>query len=173
MFNLSKTSANSMLIIICLVISTGCLAAGYVLVGYWQTFLIFPLLLILWLLTYKQSSYLSASTCLIGYVILAAVGILLDIPISLMVIACVIALAGWELMLFSQSNKGNLPDNSDVLRKRYHLNSLALTVSAGLTLALISANISLRIPFVVIVSLVLLFVGCLVYAVQNVVKKKY
>jgi hypothetical protein len=173
MVKLPKIDSYSMLIIASLVISTGCLTAGYVLTGYWHVFLIFPLLLILWLLTYKQSMYLSASIFLIGFVILAALGILLNIQVGLMTIACVTALVCWELLLFDQSNAGNSLDKSNFLREKYHLTSLALTASAGLILMLMSANISLHIPFFGVVFLVLTFLGCLIYGMQFVARKKH
>lgn len=173
MDKLSKINAYSLLIIACLTISTGCLTVRYIFAGYWQIVMLFPLLLIFWLLIHKRSIYLSASIFLIGYVILAAVGIMLEFPVGLMVIACVAAMVSWELLLFDQSNAGTSLDKSNFLREKYHLTSLALTASVGLTVALISANVSLRIPFVVVVFLVLIFMGCLIYGVQFVAKKKY
>jgi hypothetical protein len=173
MDKLLKMNAYSMLIVAGLVISSGCLAVGYIFAGYWQIVLLFPILLVLWLLTYRQSIFLSASIFLISYVTLAAVGVLLEFPIGLMIVTCVISLFSWELMLFNKSNAGNLPDNSDYSRKKYHLNSFALTVSVGLTLAFISANISLNTPFIVIVFLVLISIGCLFYGLQFVVKRKH
>jgi hypothetical protein len=104
-------------------------------------------------------------------VISAALGVLLDFPVGLMTIVCVAALVSWELLLFDQSDLGNSLDNNNLLREKYHLKSLALTASVGLILALISANISLRIPFVVVVLLILFFMGCLIYGVQIYFKK--
>lgn len=173
MAKLSKVNVYLVLIILCLTIATGCLTAGYIFAGYWQIVLLLPILLILWLLANKQSIYLSASIFLLGYVILAAVGILLDFSVGLMVFACVAALASWELLLFDQSNIDNLPDNSDFLRKKYHLTSLVIAISVGLILAIISANINLHIPFAIISLLVLVSMGCLIYSVQFVVGKKY
>lgn len=172
MDKLSKINTYSMLLITCLVISTGCLGASYMLAGYWQILLAFSLLLILWLLNYKQSKYLSASVFLSGYVILAAVGIMLDFSVSLMIVACVFALVSWDLLQFVQSDAGNLLDTSIMSREKYHLNSLALAASLGLIMALISANINLRIPFVVIVFLALIATGCFIYGVQFVARRK-
>jgi hypothetical protein len=50
---------------------------------------------------------------------------------------------------------------------------MSLTATVGLILALISANVSLRIPFIVVIILVLIFIGCLIYGVQFVVKKDH
>lgn len=173
MAKLSKINSYSLLIIACLTISAGCLTVGYIFSGIWQMVLIFPLLLALWLLTYKQSIYLSASILLIGYLILAALGILLGFPVGLMTIACVTALISWELLLFDQSNAEKWPDKSNSLREKYHLKSIALTASVGLILALISANVRLRLPFIVVVFFVLIFMGCLIYGVLFVVKKNH
>jgi hypothetical protein len=173
MAKLSKIYTYPILIIACLTISTGCLTVGYIFAGIWQMVLLFPILLILWLLTYKQSIYLSASIFLIGFVTLATLGILLDFPVGLMTIACVTALISWELLLFDQSNVENSPDKSNSLREKYHLKSMSLTATVGLILALISANVSLRIPFIVVIILVLIFIGCLIYGVQFVVKKDH
>jgi hypothetical protein len=173
MAKLSKNNAYSMLFIACLTISTGCLTVGYIFAGIWQIVLLFPLLLILWLLTYKQSTYLSASIFLIGFVIIAALGILLDFSVILMIFGCVTALVSWELFQFAQNNMGNSLDKNNFLREKYHLTSLVLTASLGLILALMSANVSLRIPFIVVGFLVLIFMGCLIYGIQFVVRKKY
>ena len=162
-----------MLIIISLLISTGCLAAGYILFGYWLIFLVFPLMLIAWLLTYKRSIYLAASILLSGYVTLAAIGITLDLSPVLMIIAPTTALVSWDLLQFDQGSSGNLFYKSNLLREKHHLSSLALATSTGLILALLSANINLHIPFVVVVFLVLLTMGCLMYGAQFVVKKNH
>jgi hypothetical protein len=162
-----------MLIITCLAISSGCLATGYIVSGYWLIFLAFPLMLIAWLLTYKRSMYLSASILLSGYVILASVGIIAELSSALMVIACTTALASWDLLQIDQSASGYSPGKTNGLLEKNHLNSLALAASAGLILSLISANITLQFPFVVIAILVSVAMGFLFYGVQFVVKKKY
>jgi len=173
MAKLSRINIYSMLMVACITISAGCLTVGYIVAGIWQIVLLLPLLLAVWLLTSKRSIYLSASILLIGFVILAALGILLDFPVGLMTVACVSALVGWELLLFDKNSMGNSLDKNSSLREKYHLTSLAFTASMGLILALISANISLYIPFIVVIFLVLIFMGCLIYGVQFALKKKY
>ena len=165
-------SHSTVIIITCLAISSGCLAAGYILAGYWLIFLAFPLLLIAWLLTYKRSTYLSASILLSGYVILASVGIMTELSTVLMVIACTTALASWDLLQIDQSASRYSPDKTNGLLEKYHLNSLALAISTGLILSLTSANISLQFPFVLIAFLVLVAVGSLIYSMQYIVNKK-
>jgi hypothetical protein len=164
--------SHSVLILTCLVISSGCLVTGYILSGYWQIFLAFPLMLIAWLLTYKRSTYLSASILLSGYVILASIGIIAELSSTLMIIACTTALISWELLQDNQSASGYPPGETNGALKKYHLNSLALAASAGLTLALIGANITLQSPFVLTAILVLLALGSLIYSMQYIVNKK-
>ena len=159
-------------IIICLVISSGCLAAGYVLSGYWLIFLAFTILLVAWLLTYQRSTFLSASILLSGYVILAAVGIIGGLSTALMLIACTAALVSWDLLQMDQSASGYPPGKTSGALEKYHLNSLALAASIGLTLSLVSANLSLQFPFVVIVFLVLIAAGSLIYTMQYIVNKR-
>ena len=165
-------SHSTLPIITCLAISSGCLAAGYILAGYWLIFLAFPLMSIAWLLTYKRSTFLSASILLSAYVILAAVGIIAELSSTLMVIACTVALASWDLLQVDQSASGYSPGKTNGVLEKYHLNSLALAVSTGLILSLISANISLQFPFVLIAILVLLAAGSLIYNMQYIVNKR-
>ena len=162
----------SMLIVTCLLISSGCLAAGYILSGYWLILLAFPLMLIAWLLTYKRSMYGSASILLSGYVILASVGIIAEVSTALMIIACTTALVSWDLLQVNQSASGYPPGKTNGLLEKSHLNSLALAASAGLILSLLSANIKLQFPFVVIAFLVLTALGSLIYSMQYIVNKK-
>lgn len=164
--------SHSTLILTCLAISSGCLAAGYILAGYWLIFLAFPLMLIAWLLTYKRSTYLSASILLSGNVILASVGIIADLSSALMVIACTTALVSWDLLQLDQSASGYPLGKKNGALEKYHLNSLALAASTGLILSLISANISLQFPFVLIAILVLLAAGSLIYSMQYIVNKR-
>jgi hypothetical protein len=167
-----KSHSTLLIIIACLAISSGCLAAGYILAGYWLIFLAFPLMSIAWLLTYKRSTYLSASILLSGYVILASVGIIAKLSSALMVIACTAALASWDLLQIDQSASRYSPGKTNGLLEKYHLNSLALAASTGLILSLISANISLQFPFVLIAILVLLAAGSLIYSMQHIVNKR-
>jgi hypothetical protein len=164
--------SHSTLIMTCLAISSGCLAAGYILAGYWLILLAFPLMSIAWLSTYKRSTYLSASILLSGYVLLASIGIIAELSSTLMVIVCTTALVSWDLLQIDQGASGYPPGESNGALKKYHLNSLALAVSAGLTLALIGANMSLQIPFAVTAFLVALALGSLIYSMQYFVNKQ-
>jgi hypothetical protein len=167
-----KSHSTLLIIITCLAISSGCLAAGYILAGYWLIFLAFPLLSITWLLTYKRSRYVSASILLLGYVILASIGIIAELSSALMVVACTMALASWDLLLSDRSASRSSPGKPIGYLEKYHRNSLALATSTGLILSLISANISLRFSFALIAFLVLMAAGSLIYSMQYIVNKR-
>ena len=161
-----------MLVVTCLLISSGCLAAGYILSGYWLILLAFPLMLIAWLLSCKRSIYVSASILLSGYVILASVGIIAKLSTALMIIACTTALVSWDLLQVNQSVSGYPPSKTNEGLEKHHLNSLTLAVSVGLILSLISATITLQFPFVVIAFFVLMALGSLTYSVRYIMNKK-
>ena len=164
--------SHSVLLVTCLLISSGCLAAGYILSGYWLILLAFPLMLIAWQLTYKRSTFVSASILLSGYVILASAGIIAGLSTALMLIACTTALASWELLQVNQNVSGYPPGKTNGMLEKHHLNSLALAASAGLTLSLISATVTLQLPFVVIALLVFMALGSLTYGMRQIMNKK-
>lgn len=164
--------SHSVLLVTCLLISSGCLAAGYILSGYWLILLAFPLMLIAWQLTYKRSTFVSASILLSGYVILASAGIIAGLSTVLMLIACTTALVSWELLQVNQNVSGYPPGKINGVLEKQHLNSLALAASAGLTLSLISATLTLHLPFVVIALLVFMALGSLTYGMRHLMHKK-
>ena len=158
---------------ICLIISTGCLGAGYILAGYW---LILPVLLSIvffWIITRNRSVFWSASGLLLAYVLLAAFGLTAGLSSTLMIVACTAALVSWDLILFNQSMVTNSLARSIVALEKTHLLSLAVAASAGLMLALLSSNINLHFSFVIIILLVLTTIGGLIFGMQYIMKKKH
>jgi hypothetical protein len=161
-----------MLLNACLILTTGCLGAGYLLAGHW---LILPVLLVIflfWIYASKRPEFWPASSLLLAYVFLAAIGITADVSPILMMAACTGALLCWDLVLFNQSIVRGSPAKPNASLEKHHLKWLALAASAGLTLALLSSTISLHFPFVLIVCLVLMTMGCLLYGMQYILKKK-
>jgi hypothetical protein len=157
---------------LCLVIATACLGVGYFLAGYWQ---IVPILLgtfVIWAWMKKQSGAWSASSFLLVYTVLAAVGVLADLSTALMIIACGFALASWDLLRFEQSIVGNATCHTGTSLEKHHLRSLAVAMATGLLFTIMSLYIHLQLPFVVIVSLVLIALGGLTYGVQYIKKAK-
>jgi hypothetical protein len=162
----------SNLLIISLTITIGCLGAGYITAGYWLIVPILIVMLLFWIFTKNQPVFWPASSLMVVFIILAAVGMLADLPLMLMITAGTAALISWDLMQFNQSMVGNAARKTNMSLEKHHLNSLALAAFAGLALALISSYISLQFPFGQIVILVLLSVGCLIGAIQYIMKKK-
>jgi len=119
----------------------------------------------------KQSIFWSTSSVLIVYVVLATIGITVDISLYLMIVGCTAALASWDLMLFNQGLSGNSLHKQNTPIDQYHLQSLALAVSAGLIMALTSSSINPNFPFGVIVILVLIATGFLACGMNYITKK--
>lgn len=166
-----NNKTHSLIFSICLIISTGCLAVGYIFAGYWLILFIVPLIIIMWVFTNKQSAFWPASSILLVFVILATVGIIAELSPVLMTISCTAALACWDLLLFKNSVTEISHKNNNLVLEKYHLKSLALAISVGLILSLIIANISLHLPFIVIVFLALVIIVCLIYGLPLQVKK--
>ena len=162
----------SNLLIICLTITIGCLGVGYITAGYWLILPILIIILLFWIFMKNQPVFWTASSLLVVFIILAAVGMLADLPLLLMIIAGTAALVSWDLMQFNQRMVGNAASKTNTSFEKHHLNTLAFATFAGLTLALISSSISLQFPFWLIVVLVLMTIGCLIGGIQYIMKKK-
>jgi hypothetical protein len=155
---------------ICLMISAGSLGTGYTLAGFWQ---ILPLLLLILLFgMLEKKRFWSATGFLLVYVVLAAIGVVADLSVELMIIACTFALASWELIQFEQSLDGNSLLETSTPLEKHHMRSLALAGSVGLLLAFTSIYIHLQLSFSMIIFLVLITIGCLTYGIRHIVKKR-
>lgn len=149
---------------VCVVAAIACLGLAYIPPGYW---LILPALLAMALfwVTQRRSGVWTASSLLLIYVLLAVVGIGLHLPVLLLAAGCTAALAAWDLNNFEQSLA------QDQALDKHHLRSLAIAASLGLILPLVSASISIRIPFAGIVLLVLVAIGGLTYGLRFLTRK--
>lgn len=150
----------------CLVITAGCLGAGYILGGYWWILPVLLAMAIYWITTKSRSTFWSVSSLLVTYVVLAIIGVTLNLSIHLMVLGCTFALACWDLIHFMESIYDNESHEADVPLERYHLKSLVTAVFTGLLLAFIGSSINLHFSFGVMVFFVLLSMGCLTYGVH-------
>lgn len=156
---------------LCLLTSIICLGLPYIVAGYWPIFLFFPSMAAFWILMKKKSVFWSTSILLSFLALLAAVGMLANLSTPLMVIACTAALAWWDLANFRHSLViGQLPETT-LLLERDHLQSLGITICAGLMLVLIGSSLDLQISFPGMVLLVVFAIGCLMYAVHSILKK--
>jgi hypothetical protein len=141
------------------ILSATSLTAGYLLAGAW---VILPALLgvgLLFIIARRSSEFQAASVPLVGAFILAAVGVLMGLSFVLLVVGCVGALAGWDLMLFSQTVKSAAKREDISLLERRHDQSLAMAVAIGLLFSLTAANLALSLPFIVILLLCALALG--------------
>ncbi len=163
----------SIILYSCLIISTLCLVTAYIFAGYWLILPAFLAIVLFWIFTKNQPVFLSASSLLVVFVILAAIGITINLSLILMIVACITALVSWDLIQFNQSMVGNSPRRTSASLENNHLYSLALAAFAGLTLALISSYINLQFPFALILFLVLMAMGCLVGSMQYIRNKKH
>lgn len=151
-----------------LITSIVCIGMGFALARLW---LIAPALLVIifvWIYMKKQSAFVSASSLLLGLVILAAMGVMADISVHLMLIACTMALVGWDLEQFIRGIAGSPPQKMTLAFDSHHLRQLALAVSTGLVSASLGAFIHLRLPFGVIMLSILVAVWCLMMGIRSI-----
>lgn len=156
--------------IICLSTSITCLGFPYILAGYWPIVLFFPAIAGFWFFMKKQSAFWSASIVFITFILLAGVGVLTNLSTPLMVLACIAALAWWDLTNFRQSIVLGQPLETRLPLERDHLQSLVLAASAGLILVFVSSYLNIQLSFVGMILLVVFTIGCLTYAMRALVK---
>ena len=156
---------------ICVVLSIACIGLAYILAGYWLILPVLLVMLLAWLLQKKQSAFWPACTLLMLYVLLAIVGIVLRLPVLLLAAGCSAALACWDLTLFQQSVARDQTAEMNMRLERLHLRSLGMAASLGLLFTFLGLSFNLQLPFIVIMSLALIAVGCLTYGLHSILKK--
>ncbi len=139
-----------------LVLSTLCLAGGYALAGQWTGAWLALLLCPVWLTGWKYRLPLLVYACMTAVVCLAAAGLLLESIFWLMIAGLGFGLAAWDGLLLEISFC-NVPagQNKEAARNK-HLQSLALATGVGLVVAIPLHWVNLRIPFIVMLLLVIL-----------------
>lgn len=154
----------------CVATSTVCLSLAYILSGYWLIILFFLAMTLLWKLLKNGSLFRTSSTLLALFVVLAAVGVTLNLSTPLILIAGTAALTSWDLTNFVQSVTDNQPEEPKRRLESFHLRSLAVASSAGLLLSLIASYASFELPFGVTLLLVLIAMGGITYGLQSLAK---
>jgi hypothetical protein len=162
--------AHSIILNACLLISAGCLSTGYILGGYVLIAIIFLGIAIFWLFAKNRLAFSSTSSLLSVYIFLAALGVIVNLSMPLMVLGCTSALVSWDLTIFGQSALGNPLHETMVPLERYHLQSLAVAILASLLLIFISSYLNLQFHFGVMVFLVVIVIGCITYGLQRIIK---
>ncbi len=92
---------------------------------------------------------------------LAVAGVLMRLPGLFMLLAATLALAGWDLALYLACSTGEVPASYSRRLDQRHLQSLGLAVLVGLLASGLSQALSLKIPFGVMVALVIVSMICL------------
>jgi hypothetical protein len=151
---------------VCVVVAVASISLAYILAGYWLILPVFFGMALFWLLQKRWSVFWTVSSLLVVYVVLAVIGIVLNLSVFLLVAGCAATLACWDLATFGDSIPDNQPLESRVPLEKYHLQSLAIATAVGLLLIFIGSSVSLRLPFVAIVFLVLFAVGGLTYVLR-------
>jgi hypothetical protein len=153
--------------VLSLLLSVACLVGAYLLDGYGLIWLAVPAMLVLWTGTRGRPIFWPATSLLAIYVLLAVVGIIIGASLPLLLVGSICALAAWDLAEFAGSLVGNVHPMARASLEKSRLQSLALM--AGISLLLIGMDywLRLRLPFGIIVVLVLLVTGCIVYFVHR------
>jgi hypothetical protein len=87
-----------------------------------------------------------------------------------MLVGCVGALAGWDLMLFSQTVKGAVNREDISLLEKRHYQSLAIVIVGGALFSLTAANLRLDLSFIVTLVLCALALGGVYFGVRVLVQ---
>lgn len=153
----------------CLVTAAVSLGTGYILGGYMLIVPVFLAMAIFWITMRRKRAFAAASSLLSISVLIAAIGMTLNLSTHLMILGCTAALVWWDLVHFITDTP---PVETKVPLERYRLQSLAMAAFAGLFLALISSYIELQFPFGIMILLVLMAMGCLVYGIQYVIRNR-
>ena len=140
----------------CLTVSLLCLTAGYGVVGGWVGAAIAAITGYAWLLARKYPASGLPFICLMVSVCLAAAGQLVGAPSLLMICGSGLALAVWDLVLLEGALRGNQFGEQTRRYEIKHLQALALALGPGLSVPFIGRLLTLRIPFVLLMILVVL-----------------
>jgi hypothetical protein len=150
--------------VICLVLSTLCLAAGYGMAGKWVGVGIAFITGGAWLLTRKYPDTGLAHGCFVVSICLAVAGLLTGSPPFWMICGSAGALTVWDLALLEIALSGSAAGDRTLRFEKNHLQSLALAVGCGLTAAIVGGFLKFQVPFLVM----LLLIGLLVFGFERI-----
>lgn len=144
------------LFIFCWISSTFCLAGGYALLNQWLGMGLVVLIGLGWLVGWKYRAGYLANFCMISAVCLACAGLLWGAAYGLMIAGASFALAVWDVLLLMISI-WSLPANPGLgAYEKKHLQSLGLAIGIGLAASLSLHWVNFRLPFIVMLLLVVL-----------------
>jgi hypothetical protein len=141
-------------LIICLITSVLCLAAGYGIAGRWIGAILAILMGPAWLLARHYPDSHLPLVCLLGSVALAVAGTLIGSPPLWMIFGSALALAGWDLLLLDSAAGNTSSAEQTRLYENKHLQSLTLALGSGLLAALLGRFLEFQIPFLLLMLLI-------------------
>ena len=138
----------------CAILSSICLAAGFAAAGGWVGMGAAVLALGGWLAAQHRDGAWLAPLMLAVSALLAAIGAFTGASAFLMVLGGTLALASWDLTLFVHSLAGQAPGPQAARMAQRHFASLGLVIGAGLLAALAAQVVEFKLPFILIIALV-------------------
>jgi hypothetical protein len=126
------------------------LVIGYVMAGQWSVFVAVFIALLACLFAFQGSA------ALVGFVCLAAVGLLTGALPFLMILGATLALAGWDLARFDHILKNSSSTETVNRLEVKHYKSLVMAIGLGLLIAVTGRMIHFQIPFGVMALLAIL-----------------
>ena len=138
------------LLVICLMVSLLCLAAGYGIAGYWVGAAIAILMAPAWWLAEKDPASSLPTVCLSVSVGLAVVGRLIGCSPAWMIFGSAAALAAWDLVLLD-SAVGNHSSGEPTRRyENRHLQSLVMALGFAFLAIVLGRFVNIQLPFIVL-----------------------
>lgn len=147
-------------LIFSLLLSTISLGVAYILAGYGQVLSIFFVLSIVLIAGRRISKFWATSFLLAVFMVLASIGIILGLSPALLIFGGTAALASWEMILHKDRMQVSAATQREVTIEDHHIKTLGFASFAGISLAMISFVISLKLPFwFVLIVVAMAFVG--------------
>lgn len=146
------------------------LAAGYLRSRVWVILLFVLTISLLFFVARRRSVDQAASVLLAGAVVLASVGVIIQMSLILMPVGCIGALASWDIMLFSQTTTLVAKRDDFVLLDRRHYWSLAIAIGGGTLFSLTAGNLTLNLPFIMTLVLCAVALGGVYFGTRHIVE---
>jgi hypothetical protein len=139
----------------CLTVGVVCLAAGYIMVGQW---VLLAITVLAWLVAVFAPGWFGIMfITLIG---LAAAGVCAGAWPPLMILSATLALAGWDLASWEGFVEAGLHPETLARFEWKHYVYLTFALGSGLLVALLGRQVSIQLPFGILVVLaILVFLG--------------
>lgn len=144
------------------------LAAGFLYAGYWMVALVILPVILFMIIFWQRNLFWLGTAFLSTMLLLAAIGVLLQIPFLPMIVASTAALATWDLYLFKKDVDCITPEGAKPALIKDHITSVGLAISSGFLLAVTISYLKIKLSFGITVLIVLLTMFCLMFSVQTI-----